>query len=68
MSINSKGTLALIANRADNSISVVSIEGEKVKLIDTVAMGESVAAVKFTPMANGRWLSSFRTTRWLCWM
>ena len=29
MSINSKGTLALIANRADNSISVVSIEAKK---------------------------------------
>jgi DNA-binding beta-propeller fold protein YncE len=49
MSINRKGTLALIANRADSSISVVSIDGKKVKLIDTVAMGESVAAVKFTP-------------------
>ena len=52
LSINSKGTLALIANRAGNSISVVSIEGKKVKVIDTVAMGDSVAAVKFTPNGN----------------
>jgi hypothetical protein len=40
--------LALVANRADNSVSVLRITG-KVRLIDTVAMGESVAHVRFTP-------------------
>ena len=49
MSINRAGNLALIANRADNSISVLSIEGKQVKLIDTVAIGEHVAHVVFTP-------------------
>src|SRR5512143_3996596 len=36
LSINRTGDLALVANRADNSISVLSIQGKQVKLIDTV--------------------------------
>jgi len=39
----------LVANRADNSISVLSIQGKDVQLVDTVPMGEQVAAVAFTP-------------------
>ena len=34
---------------ATNSISVLSIKGTDVKLIDTVPMGDSVAHVTFTP-------------------
>jgi len=49
LSINKAGNLALIANRAGNSISVLSISGKDVKLIDTVDMGEVVAHVAFTP-------------------
>ena len=49
MSINRAGNLALIANRADGSISVLRITGQKVELIDTVVMGEQVAHVRFTP-------------------
>src|SRR5512140_1440281 len=49
MSINRAGNLALIANRADGSISVLRITGKKVELIDTVSMGEQVAHVVFTP-------------------
>ena len=49
MSINKAGNLALIANRADNSVSVLRIAGSKVTLIDTVPMGEQVAHVVFTP-------------------
>jgi DNA-binding beta-propeller fold protein YncE len=49
MAINRAGNLALIANRADNSVSVLSISGKEVKVIDTVAMGEQVSAVAFTP-------------------
>ncbi|MGJ7508626.1 lactonase family protein [Variovorax sp. GT1P44] len=49
LSINRAGTLALVANRADNSVSVLRIAGQKVTLIDTVAMGESVSHVRFTP-------------------
>ncbi len=39
LSINRAGTLALVANRADNSVSVLRIAGQKVTLIHTVAMG-----------------------------
>ena len=49
MSINRAGTLALTANRADNSITVLRISGKKVEVIDTVAMGEVVSHVQFTP-------------------
>ena len=49
MSINRAGTLALVANRADNSISVLRIAGKKVTLIDTVPVGDQVAHVQFTP-------------------
>src|SRR6267143_1421745 len=49
LAINRQGTLALVTNRADNSISVLSIQGKTVKLVDTVAIGEMVAAVVFTP-------------------
>jgi len=49
LSINRAGNLALIANRADSSLSVLSISGKTVKLIDTVVVGEPVAHVVFTP-------------------
>ena len=49
LSINKAGNLALIANRADNSISVLSINGKEVKLIEIVPMGEVVSHVVFTP-------------------
>lgn len=49
MSINRAGTLGLVANRADGSISVLRIAGKKVTLIDTVVIGEQVAHVQFTP-------------------
>jgi len=42
LSINPTGTLALVANRAGKSITVLSIKGTDVKVIDTVDMGEEV--------------------------
>jgi DNA-binding beta-propeller fold protein YncE len=41
--------MALVANRGDNSISVLSINGTEVRVTGTVAMGEQVAHVAFTP-------------------
>ncbi len=41
--------MALVANRADNSISVLAIRGKEVQIVNTVAMGEQVSAVAFTP-------------------
>jgi DNA-binding beta-propeller fold protein YncE len=49
MAINRAGTLALVANRADNSVTVLSIHGKDVKVVDNVPMGEQVSAVAFTP-------------------
>ena len=49
MAINRAGNLALVANRADNSISVLSIQGKNVTLVENVPIGEQVAAVAITP-------------------
>ena len=52
MAIAPKGDLALVANRADGSISVLSIKGKEVKVVDTVSVGaaaDSVSAVAITP-------------------
>src|SRR5262249_5238908 len=43
MAVNKAGDLALVALRADNAMAVLSINGKEVKLIDTVAMGDSPA-------------------------
>ncbi|HEY2816199.1 MAG TPA: YncE family protein [Casimicrobiaceae bacterium] len=61
MSINRTGTLALIANRADNSISVLRISGKKVQLIDTVQIGEQVAHVAFAPDGKRALAAKFPT-------
>jgi DNA-binding beta-propeller fold protein YncE len=52
MAISPKGDLALVANRADGTISVLSIHGKDVLVLDTVpvgAAGDSVSAVAITP-------------------
>src|ERR671918_377050 len=49
MAINQAGDLALIANRAGNSISVVSIDGKQVEHVGDVDMGGQVAAVAIAP-------------------
>lgn len=49
LDINAKGDMALVANRGDNSVGVLSIKGTDVKLVDTVPVGDSVAHVVFTP-------------------
>ncbi len=52
MAINRAGNLALVTNRADNSITVLSIHGKDVKVVDSIAMGEQVSSVAFT--ADGK--------------
>jgi DNA-binding beta-propeller fold protein YncE len=49
LNISPSGKMALVANRGDNSISVLSIDGTDVKVTDTIAMPDSVAHVMFTP-------------------
>jgi len=49
LAINRAGDLALVANRADKSVSVLAISGRDVKLVDTVPIGEEVASVAISP-------------------
>ncbi|HWB47587.1 MAG TPA: beta-propeller fold lactonase family protein [Stellaceae bacterium] len=52
LAINQAGTMALVANRADGTISVLSINGKEVKVTDTVTVGaptDQVSAVAITP-------------------
>ena len=52
IAISPKGDLALVANRADGTLSVLSIKGKEVKVIDTVSIGtaaDQVSAVAITP-------------------
>ena len=52
LAISSKGDLALVANRADGTISVLSIHGKDVLVVDTVTVGtaaDQVSAVAITP-------------------
>jgi len=58
LAINRQGNLALVANRADNSVSVLSINGKEVKVVDTVSVhseapntpaSEQPSSVAFTP-------------------
>jgi DNA-binding beta-propeller fold protein YncE len=52
MAIDATGTLALVANRDDGTVSVLAIDDKKVTVTDTVtvgAPGDSVAAVAITP-------------------
>jgi len=52
MAISADGTMALIANRDDGTVSVLSISGKDVKVSDTVTVGaptDSVSAVAITP-------------------
>ena len=55
MAINRAGTLALIANRADNTVSVLTISGKEVKVVGSVALApkdapsQQLSAVAITP-------------------
>ena len=49
LNFSPSGKMALVANRGDNSISVLSVNGTDVKVTDTIAFPDSVAHVMFTP-------------------
>jgi DNA-binding beta-propeller fold protein YncE len=49
MAISHKGDLALVANRASKSVSVLSIDGAAVKVAGEVPVGNEVVAVAITP-------------------
>jgi DNA-binding beta-propeller fold protein YncE len=60
LAINPAGDLALVANRADNSISVLAIDGTNVTVAATIPMGDSVAGVAITP--DGRHALAIKPT------
>lgn len=55
MAINHAGTLALVANRAENTVSVLTIEGKEVKVVGSVALAppgapsQQLSAVAISP-------------------
>jgi DNA-binding beta-propeller fold protein YncE len=52
LAIAPKGDLALVANRDDGSISVLSIRGKEVKVVDTITVGagpDQISAVAIAP-------------------
>jgi len=55
MAINHAGNLALVTNRAENTVSVLTISGKTVAVVDTVAVApagapsQSISAVAITP-------------------
>ena len=49
MAINAQGTLALVANRAGKSVSVLTIDGTTVQQVAELPMGDEVCAVAITP-------------------
>jgi DNA-binding beta-propeller fold protein YncE len=49
LSFSPSGNMALVANREDKSMTVLSINGTDVKVTDTIAMGDSVAHVAIAP-------------------
>ena len=55
LSISPSGNMALVANRGDNSISVLSVNGTDVKVTDTVDMADIVAMSSSRPMASAHW-------------
>lgn len=69
MAINRAGTLALVANRADDTVSVLAIDGKQVKLIDTVSVSsggpqkEQPSAVAFTPDGKRALVTKFAANK-----
>ena len=49
MAINKAGSLVLVADRADNAVTVLTISGKEVKPVQTVALGDTVSAVAIAP-------------------
>ncbi|MEJ0016071.1 MAG: hypothetical protein WDN25_05800 [Acetobacteraceae bacterium] len=49
LSFSPKGDIALLANRADGTVSILKIDGTKVTQAGTVAVAPGVSHVEFTP-------------------
>ncbi len=49
LSISPKGDMALVANRAETTLSILSIRGKEVSVVGTVDVGDNPTHVVFTP-------------------
>jgi DNA-binding beta-propeller fold protein YncE len=69
LAINRQGDLALVANRADNTVSVLSISGKEVKVVDTVSVSsgaptnEQPSSVAFTPDGKRALVAKFAANK-----
>jgi DNA-binding beta-propeller fold protein YncE len=69
MAINRAGNLALVANRADDTVSVLSINGKDVKVVDTVSVSagtpnkEQPSAVAITPDGKRALVAKFTANK-----
>lgn len=66
LAINKAGDLALVANRADGTVSVLSISGKDVKVVDTVtvgAPGDQVSSVAITPDGKRALVTKFAANK-----
>jgi DNA-binding beta-propeller fold protein YncE len=69
MAINRAGNLALVANRADDTVSVLSINGKEVKVVGTVnvssggAAKEQPSAVAITPDGKRALVAKFAANK-----
>lgn len=61
IAINAAGTLALVANRVDASISVLAIAGNEVSVVGTVEMEDQVTGIAFTPDGTRALATKFAT-------
>jgi DNA-binding beta-propeller fold protein YncE len=65
LAISRAGSLALVANRAENTVSVLAIDGKEVKVVDTVALAapgapsEQVSSVAIAPDGKRALVSKF---------
>ncbi|MGH8678384.1 MAG: YncE family protein, partial [Burkholderiales bacterium] len=60
IAISRRGDLALVANRADKSVSVLAIDGADVRFLGTVPVDDEVAAVAIAP--DGRRALALKNT------
>ncbi len=60
VAISRRGDLALVANRADKSVSLLAIDGTDVRFLGTVPVDDEVAAVAIAP--NGRRALALKNT------
>ena len=67
LAINKAGTLALIVNRNDNSINVLTIYGKDARLVVTVPVGEQAASVAISPDSKRALAPSSPATGSPCW-